>query len=150
MWLHPKRALIPFWVPGSESQPESPWQVLPGYFVLRMHVQEPFPKKGLGWQCPPCKAQEKWISTQSVDLGRSVRPPRPGGGFLPPTPLRWTLFCTSSRGSFESVKPNRFSGLEGPKPRTAGGVSLRGLLGACLGYFVSGFMVLGFPLVVLR
>ena len=74
-------------------------------------------------EMPPCKAQEKWISTQSVDLGRSVRPFRPGGGFLPLTPSAGHLFCKSSRASFESVKPNRFSGLADRKPRTAGWVS---------------------------
>ena len=141
--------MYPFFAPGSESQPESPWQVLPGYFVLRMHVSEPFPKEGLGWKCPPCKAQEKWISTQSVDLSRSVRTPCPGGGFLPPTPLRWTLFCRSSRGSFESVKPNRFSALQ-IQNLAPQGVSPTG---ATWGSFVKnwlGFMVLGFPLVVSR
>ena len=61
---------------------------------------------------PPCKAQEKWICTQSVDLGRSVRTFCPGGGFLPPTPSAGPLFCKSSKGSFESVKPNRFSALQ--------------------------------------
>ncbi len=44
------------------------------------------------------------------------------------------------------VDPNRYSGLAGPKPRTRGGVSPNW---GYLGYFVSGFMVLGFPLMVL-
>ena len=58
------------------------------------------------------------------------------------------LFCKSSRGKNESVKPNRFSALQiqNLAPQ-GGGCPSRGLLGACLGYFVSGFMVLGFPLV---
>ena len=97
-------------------------------------------------EMPPCKAPENWISPQSVDLGRSVRPFCPGGGFLPPTPLRWTLFCQSSRGSFEMMEPNRLLGLAGPKHRTARG----GVLWGYLGSFVLGFMVLGFPLLVFR
>ena len=47
-----KRALVPFLGPGSESQTESRWQVLPRYFVLRMHVPAPFSKEGLSWKCP--------------------------------------------------------------------------------------------------
>ena len=56
------------------------------------------------------------------------------------------MFCKSSRGSFEMVEPNRFSGLADPKPRTPRRCPCRGYLG----YFVSGFMVLGFPLVFFR
>ena len=42
-----KKTLIPFLGPGSESQPESRWQVLPWYFVLIMQVPESFPRKGI-------------------------------------------------------------------------------------------------------
>ena len=44
------------------------------------------------------------------------------------------------------MKPNRFSGLADPKPRTPSHVPL----GGYLGYFDSGFVVLGFPLVFFR
>ena len=44
------------------------------------------------------------------------------------------------------MKPNRFSGFADPKPRTPKYVPL----GGYLGYFLSGFIVLGVPLVVFR
>ena len=49
----------------------------------------------------------------------------------PLPPSAGPLFCTSSRGSFEILEPNRFSGLAHPKPRTPR-VSLSGVY---LGYF---------------
>ena len=48
------------------------------------------------------------------------------------------------------VEPNRFSGLADRKPRTPRGVSSQGSTWGHLGYFVSGFMVLEFPLVAFR
>ena len=65
---------------------------------------------------PPCKAQEKRIS-QSTLVG-VLEPPVRGEVSSPLTPSAGPLFCKSSRGSFESVKPNRFSGLADPKPHT--------------------------------
>ena len=38
------------WAPEATANPNPERQVLPGYFVLRMHVPEPFPKEGLGWK----------------------------------------------------------------------------------------------------
>ena len=98
-------------------------------------------------EMPPCKAQEKWISTQSVDLGRSVRPPRPGGGFLHPTPLRWTPVLHILEREFRNGGAEPLFWPSRSKTSHPKGVSLSG---GYLGYFVSGFMVLGFPLMFLR
>ena len=130
MWLHPKRALIPFGAPGSEIQPESPWQVLAGFFVLRMRVPEPFPKEGLGWKCPHVRPRKSGEVPQSVDLGRSVRTSCPGGGFLPPTPLRWTPVLHILEREFRNGGAEPLFRPSSPKPRTPrGGVSQLGLLG---------------------
>ena len=119
MRLHPKRTLIPFWAPGSGSQPESPWQVLPGYFALRMYVPEPFPKEGLGWKCPPCKSQENWISTQ-LKMPHSVL-------CTYVCILCYTLH-TNGAGHFQLSTYPLFLGL-------SWGISIRGLpLGRALGH----------------
>ena len=108
------------------------------------------------WHPGPILAISGTRPPKSVDLGRSVRTLFRGEVSSPLPPSAGPLFCTSSRGSFEMVEPNRFSGLADPKPRTPR-VSFQGSTWATLFEIVKhlwlrqlGFLVLWFPVVFSR
>ena len=87
MRQHASRSFIPFLGPGSETQPEARWQVLPGHFVLRMHVPEPFPKEGLGWKCPHVRPRQNGCVLNPSTLVEVLDPPVRGEVSSPPISL---------------------------------------------------------------
>ena len=80
-----KKGTYPFLSPRKREPTRIPMASSAWVFRSKNACPRALPKGRPRMEMPPCKAQEK-----SVDLGRSVRTPCPGGGFLPSTPLRWT------------------------------------------------------------
>ena len=84
------KSTYPFWGPRKQESTRIPMASSAWVFHRKNACPRALPKGRPRMEMPPCKAPQRGISTQSVDLGRSVRTCCPGGGFLPPIPLRWT------------------------------------------------------------